>query len=414
MNTPPVSRRTFLTATSATLFLGTLRPSLLLGAEAEKTLTLGAAVSFTGSFATLGGYVRDGYDFVLKQINARGGIARGGTRYRLAIKYYDDESTPAKARDLMERLITVDKIQYILGPYGSPITLAASPITEKHGIPMVEGNGASNDIFARGYTHIFATLSTADQYCLSAVDLAATFTSPKVRKAVIAVKNDNFSLDVGQGTVERCKKVGIEVALHEKFPENVKDLSPLMARIKEIRPELFIVSGHEVGATLATKQLHEFRVDVPMVVVTHADGAKLRSNLGRVADYIYTPDQWSREASFKDDLFGTPAQFAAQFKKEYGYEPPYQVAESAACVMVYADALRRAADLSPAAVTAALRETDLMTFFGQVKFDDKGRNIAKPMVLYQYQGDASALVAPPDYASAKPLYPAPPWSARKV
>ncbi len=82
-------------------------------------------------------------------------------------------STPARGTELAERLIQQDHVKFILGPYGSGLTKAMLPIVEKHGVPMVEGSGAARELFTKGYRHIFAVLSTSDQYLSSAIDLVA-------------------------------------------------------------------------------------------------------------------------------------------------------------------------------------------------------------------------------------------------
>ena len=95
------------------------RPS----AQAD-TITLGAAVSLTGKYSTNGQNTLDGYQLAVKRINEMGGVKVGGKAYRLAIKYYDDESTSARGAQLVERLITQDGIKFVLGPYSSGLTLS--------------------------------------------------------------------------------------------------------------------------------------------------------------------------------------------------------------------------------------------------------------------------------------------------
>jgi branched-chain amino acid transport system substrate-binding protein len=137
------------------------------------TITLGAAVSLTGKYATNGEHTQRGYDLAVKVINDRGGVKIGNKNYKLAVKYYDDESDAKIAAALAQRLIEQDGIQYMLGPYGSGITIAIAPVTEKFKVPMIEANGASRALFTKGYKYLFAVLNSADQYLNSAVDLMA-------------------------------------------------------------------------------------------------------------------------------------------------------------------------------------------------------------------------------------------------
>ncbi len=137
------------------------------------TIIFGAAVSFTGKYSTNGKHTKNGYDLAVKRINEKGAVTVGGKSYKIAVKYYDDESTPARGAQLAERLIKQDSIKFILGPYSSGMTKAMAPITEKYKIPMIEGNGASRSLFNKGYKYLFAVLSTSEQYLAESINLAA-------------------------------------------------------------------------------------------------------------------------------------------------------------------------------------------------------------------------------------------------
>ncbi|MDZ4375690.1 MAG: ABC transporter substrate-binding protein, partial [Phenylobacterium sp.] len=100
------------------------------------------------------------------------------------------------------------------------------------------------------------------------------------------------------------------------------------------------------------------------------------------------------------------------FETQFNYDPPYQAAESTAALLVYVDALERAGSFDIEKVRDAIAATDLMTFYGPVKFDKTGKNIAKPMVLYQIQQGDYKVVAPTKWAATKLIHPTPPWSKR--
>jgi branched-chain amino acid transport system substrate-binding protein len=111
--------------------------------------------------------------------------------------------------------------------------------------------------------------------------------------------------------------------------------------------------------------------------------------------------------SYKDDLFGSAADFAKMFEETYGYAPPYQAAESAAAVQVFADAFERAGTLDKEAVRDAIAATDMDTFYGHVKFDETGKNIAKPMAMFQVLGGELKVVAPSKFAETEAVIPKP-------
>ena len=379
------------------------------------TITLGAAVSLTGKYSTNGMHTKNGYDLGVAIINSTGGITVNGKKYKVAIKYYDDESTPARGAQLAERLINQDGVKFLLGPYGSGLTKAMAPITEKYQVPMVEANGASIGLFKKGYKYLFAILSTTEQYLQTAVALAASVHKGSGKKVRIAgaFENDPFSQDISSGVFADAKRLGMKVVIDDKLPQDLNDMSATLTKVKALKPDLLVVSGHAKGAALAIRQIADMKVNVPMLALTHCDSANIIGKFGKDAEYALCASQWDRGLAYKDKYFGSAEDFAKRFEKEYKYSPPYQAAESAAAVLVYKDAFERAGSLDPKKVRDAISATDMQTFYGNIKFDSTGKNIAKPMVLYQVQDGEYKVVAPTEWASAKLRWPTPTWDKRK-
>eukprot|EP00435_Cladocopium_sp_Y103_P078497 s1_g2236.t1 len=377
------------------------------------TVYLGAAISLTGKYSTNGAHTRKGYDLAVEQINAAGGVTVGDKAYKLAIIYYDDESTPARGAQLAERLIQQDGVTFILGPYSSGLTRAMAPITEKYGIPMVEANGASISLFREGYKYLFAVLSTTEQYLQGAIALAAeTADEGQTLRVGMAMENDPFSQDVRTGVIADAEELGMRIVIDDKLPPELNDMSATLAKVRALRPDFLVVSGHAKGAALAIRQIADSRIDVPMLALTHCDAAQVIEKFGDKAEYALCASQWAPGLSYSDDLFGSARDFADLFEATYDYAPPYQSAESAAAVMVFADAFERAGSFDPLAVRNALAETDMMTFYGGINFDETGRNIAKPMVLFQVQDGEYRVVYPFDASEAEFRHPTPRWSER--
>ena len=386
-------------------------------ALAQETITIGSAISLTGKYSTNGEHTKNGYDLAVDMINKNGGVNVGGKNYKLEIRYYDDESTPARGTELAERLISQDGVKFMLGPYSSGMTKAIAPVTERHGIPMVEANGASRSLFTQGYEYLFAVLSTSEQYLASAIDLAAETSDnlgkkPSEIKVAMAFENDPFSQDIRAGVIDDAKKHGMNIVIDDELPRELNDMSATLTKVKALRPDVLVVSGHAKGAATAVRQVEDMRVNVPMLAMTHCDSAQIIQKFGDAAEYTLCASQWAPTLSYSDDLFGSAADFAALFEKTYGYAPPYQAAESAAAVEVFADAFERAGSLDTKKVRDALSATEMETFYGNIKFDDTGKNIAKPMVLYQVQNGEYVVVAPTRWASAKLIHPTPKWSER--
>jgi len=274
----------------------------------------------------------------------------------------------------------------------------------------VEGNGAARELFTQGYQYLFAVLSTSDYYLRDAVNLAAEVAKqngkdPKSLKVAMAFENDPFSLDVRDGVLEDVKRWGMKIVIDDKLPPELNDMSATLTKVKALKPDLLVVSGHAKGATLVTRQVTEMRIEVPMIATTHCDSAKLAETLGKAAEHFLCASQWDRSLSYQDRWFGTAEEYSKRFEKDFGYAPPYQAAESTAAALVYVDAFERAGGFDTKKVRDAIAATDVMTFYGPVKFDKTGKNTAKPMVLYQVQNGEYKVVAPTKWAEAKLVWP---------
>lgn len=370
------------------------------------TIVLGSAISFTGKYSTNGIHAKNGYEIGVKRINEMGGVKVGGKTYKLKVEYYDDESTPLRTAQLLERLISQDGVKFFLGPYSSATTTAAAPIIEKYKVPMIEAEGASRSLFNKGYKYLFAVLSTSEQYLASSIALAAEIAEKHGKKAsdvrvAMAFENDPFSLDVRAGVLEDMKKYGMKAVIDDKMPRDLNDISATLTKVKALKPDLLLLSGHSKGAATGSRQIKELQIDVPMIAMTHCEAAKITVNFGEAVNDVLCPTQWSETLTYKDKYFGSAGDYDKLFKATYeGYKNvPYQSAQATAAVLVWADAFERAGSLDPEKVRDAIAATDMETFYGGIKFAPGGNNIAKPMVLRQIQNGEYNVVAPSKWAS---------------
>lgn len=374
------------------------------------TIVLGAAVSLTGKYSTNGKNTQDGYELAVKRLNENGGVKVGGKSYKLKIVYYDDESTPARAAQLAERLINQDGVKFMLGPYSSGLTTAIAPVTEKYKIPMVEGNGAALSLFNKGYKYLFATLSSTEFYLKSAVELMAEKASdigkkPSQVTLAMAFENDPFSRDIRAGVVEDAKKHRMRIVIDDKLPPEINDMVATLTKVRALKPDLLVVSGHAKGATLVVRQTDEMKIRTPMMATTHCDSAKVAETMPAESEGFLCASQWDRSLKYSDKWFGRAEDYAQVFDKMFHYAPPYQAAESTAAVLVFVDAFQRCGCFEPAKLRDAIAATNMETFYGHVRFDKTGKNIAKPMILYQVQKGHYRVVAPTRWAEAKVNFP---------
>jgi branched-chain amino acid transport system substrate-binding protein len=403
-------KRTLLTA---------LAPGLLLCAMtalAADTIVFGAAISITGKTAKEGEYTRDGYQFAIDKINEMGGIRVGGKTYKVELKYYDDETKPERTAQLIEKLINEDKVNLILGPYGSSPTGTAAPLCERYKIPMVEANGSAEAIFSKGYKYTFMILSPAKNYLRGVLETIIA-KDPSAKTVAILGENEAFSKEVAGGAAEYAREKGLEVVYYELYPTNAQDVSALLTAIKGKNPHIILGSGHLQDSLLIVKQAKDLNVNPrAMGFSVGPSSPEFRANLGKAADYIFGATQWTEALKYDgEDAWKTPKAFGAAFRAKHPEYKivPYQVAESAVAVVAYQKAIEKAGTIEPTKVRDALAALDMMTFYGKIKFDSRGVNIYKSMAAEQYQPDGNKYtVWPWDVAEKVCLYPMPAWDRR--
>lgn len=379
-------------------------------------IVFGAAISLTGKTAKEGEYTRDGYQFAIDRVNEMGGVRLGGKAYQLTLKYYDDESKAERTAQLIEKLVNEDKVRFLLGPYGSSPTGTAAPIAERYRIPMVEANGAAESIFSKGYRYTFAILSPARLYLRGVIDCVRA-KDPSARTVALLGENEPFSKEVAAGAADYARERGMAVVYQELYPSNTQDVSGLLTAIKGKAPHLILGSGHLQDSLLIVKQAKDLGVSPrAMGFSVGPSSPEFRENLKKNADYVFGATQWTEALRYEGmDPWKTSRAFAAGFRAKHpGYKDiPYQVAESAIAVVAYQQAIEKAGSLDPTRVRDELAAIDMMTFYGQIRFDARGVNVYKPMVVEQLQPDGRKYtVWPANVAEKDALYPMPPWDKR--
>lgn len=380
-------------------------------AEEMGTIVLGAAVSDTGKYAREGQDTRQGYDTWLDWVNNEyGGIKVGDASYHVEIVYYDDEGDPDTAANLVEKLITEDEVDFLLGPYSSGLTMSTSAIAEKYNVIMVEGNGASEGIFERGFKNIFAVLTPAGNYTQSALEALAGQGATSV---VVAYEDTAFPTSVAQGAIRWAEEYGMEVLAVETYPKDVADVSAIMTKFRDLEPDVFVGGGHFNDALLFVSAAQELGFNPKgMVITVGPSNPDFATEVGDAANYILGPTQWEATMSWEDAYFGTAAEFAARYEAMWGEPPTYQAAESTATALALQLAIEAAGSLEMDDVRQALYDLDVETFYGPINFDDTGKNAGKPMGAIQIQDGVINVVAPGVAAVADLMYPMVPWEDR--
>ncbi|MGO9570495.1 MAG: ABC transporter substrate-binding protein, partial [Desulfomonilaceae bacterium] len=148
-----------------------LAAGLLFGIAAQakdaQPFRIGVSVSLTGVFGKDGSLVKDAYTLWMETVNAKGGI----NGHPVELIFYDDKSDASTGAKLTEQLIVSDKVDLLLGGFGSNALFAASPVAEKNGYPLISGGASSNKLFERGFKYYFSTLGKATEEVRGCVEM---------------------------------------------------------------------------------------------------------------------------------------------------------------------------------------------------------------------------------------------------
>lgn len=382
------------------------------------TLVFGAPISLTGSTATEGKLTLEGYQLWVKQVNNNGGIKVGDKTYKVSLKYYDDSSQATKSAQLTQQLITSDKVNFLLGPYGTTATIQDEAIAEKYKIPMVEANGAAKAIFSKGYRYIFGVLSPASEYAKVMLQAALALPTPPRNVAIISA-DDAFSKEVADAAKAYATSQNLPVTYFKQYPSNATDLTSVLTALKTTGPggsvpDMILGSGHESEAVTTIKESKQLNINAKLFAFTVGPSTPdFAQALGKDANYVLGSSQWTAQEKYNGiDIFKTPANYDQMYRTEYGHGPSYQSAESTAAGLAFQYAIQQANSIDPLKVRDALAALDITTFYGRIHFDATGANTFKPMATIQIQDGKVVTVYPDDVANAKLQYPAPPFANR--
>ncbi len=380
--------------------------------EEPKEVRFGCALSLSGELEEEGCLTKEGYELWKEHVNSQGGILIGNDRYLINILYYDDESNPQKTALLVEKLITEDKVDFLLGPYGSSATFEAAALAEKYRVPMVEGEGPAEKIFTQGFRYTFGLLSSSRDYFQNILEGAASL-EPKPNRVAI-LSTDVPYLYVAEGAEQHAKRLGFEV-IPIITVEKGDDLSSILSDLKDDSPNrvLFSAPFGEALSFVKTAKAVGLSPKMFCIIVAPCDPAFVEQ-LGKDADYIFGPCQWTSDLPYDGPVFGSSEDYARLFREKFGKEAEYHSAAATACGVTYQLALEKASSLDREDVRDALVSLDAMTFYGRIKFNEQGRDIYNPMVAIQVQRGKRVTVWPEHLATDSAIYPTPPWEEREI
>ena len=378
--------------------------ALVIGAastgHAQQTIRIGATMSQTGTLATQGGPASNGYLLCQKDVNEKGGIL--GRKIEFLI--YDDKSDPKVAIELYEKLITEDKVDAVMGPYGSTHTEAVAAVTEKHRMVHVSPLAATTSIWEKGRRYIFMVLPPAELFLGGLIDIA----SRNGLKTVAIIEEDAlFPKAAGKGAVELAKKQDMQVVLHETYAKGTKDFSAILAKVKAANAEVLGMAASSLGDQIVVgRQMKEQDINVKMFGIAQAV-VEFQEALGKAAEFVYGLSAW--EPSLPKPGI---KEFVDTYQKEFNKAPSYHAAGAYGGCQIFMEAARRANSLDSDKLREELLKLKITTIFSDYAVDERGYQTANKGLFIQWQDGQKVVVWPDGLASAKPRFPTPAWSRR--
>lgn len=387
--------------------------SLAFAGEA-KPFRLGVAVSLTGLFGKDGSLVRDAYTLWMEKVNSSGGI----NGHPVEVTFYDDKSDPAMTAKLTEQLIVSDKVDLLLGGFGSSQVFAAAAVSEKYQYPLISGSASSNKLFERGFKYYFSTLGKATEEVRGCVEIFQAV-NPKPKTAAIVGADILFTALACEGFKQYCEKSGIEVVHFELFPMSLQDYNSLFLKVKAKNPDVLLVGSHLLVAMKTVKALKE--IDFSPKAVAFGYGPTVPEfvqELKADAEYVIAASEWTPNMPHTGPVFSSAGEFHRSYSARFGRYPDFVEAASAGGAIAQQMVIEQLGLKPPLskqdrqAIMEKLHAQTFDTFYGKIQFGPDGANVAHPPVAVQVQNGKLMNVFPLEYAESPIWYPFKPWKER--
>ena len=400
--------------------------ALASSASAQQTVKIGALYPLSGNAASTGVHTKAALDTAVEIINngnpALGNLPltknaglKGLGGAKVEVVYADNQGSPAVGQNQALRLITEEKVVALSGAYQSGITLTASAISEKYGIPFVNGESVAANLTERGFKWFFRTTPVAGDFAKIYLDFLKDMKAAgqKVDNVALVHENTEYGTSVANVITGLFKENGLPIAQDIAYSANTTDVQSQVLQLKDKKPDVVIMICYTSDAILYAKTFQALDYKPPMMIADNA-GFSDPSTLKTVGSSI---KGIFNRSSFAIGPPGSPTFLINEMykKKSGGDDLDDTAARQMQGFFVLVDAIDRAGSTEPAKIQAALKATDLkpdqliMGYKG-VKFDDKGQNILAAGVMIQLQdGENYVAVWPKTNAEKAPVLPYKGW-----
>ena len=381
-----------------TLPLGGAPPALAQSAP----IVIGASLSLTGVFADGGKYSLEGYQLWIKQQNAKGGLLGR----QIALKYYDDQSEPATGVRLYERLINEDKVDVIVGPYGTAITAPAANVAERYKMPMICPETADIAMFHRGFKYIFMGLGAVPSYLYGVLSIAKDH---GYKKLALIGPDTAFGHSLVNAVPEIARGFGQSTVYTEFYPPRASDFASVIEKVKAANPDVLLAMAFPNDSIGVLRQLKQSNYAPKMFYeAIGASDPQFAQNAGTDVDGVFSVTAWDPLAKSQEN-----AEFQRAYKAEFHRDPDYHAASNYSALQLLAAAVKKVGSLDREKLRDTLATLQVPTLLGTYRVEPStGVQIGYTSFILQWQKGKQVIVYPGNHAHGKPLIPFPSWTGR--
>jgi branched-chain amino acid transport system substrate-binding protein len=364
---------------------------------------VGAVLSLSGRFANQGEQARRGLVLWAEAVGTAGGlpVQDPGGSSSVELLVYDDESRSGPAASGTERLIVEDRVDLLVGPYSSVLTLAAAPVAERHHKVLWNHGGSTDAVAQRGFRFVVSLLSPASRYFVAVLEMMLTLQPAARRIALLYGAGGTFPRSVIGGAEAWARERGFEVVFNAPYAAGPAGAASQVAELASHRPDVILGAGTTEADLEFARQLKAQGVRARLIGLVAAPIRLFEQALGLDADGFVGPSQWEPTVRLRPEIGPTSAEFVARFRRRFGTEPDYPAAQAYAAGLVAQRCVELAGTLQDEPLRAAADRLTLTTFYGDFRLHpETGRQIGHRLVVIQWQGRSKPIVWPPEVAEA--------------
>jgi branched-chain amino acid transport system substrate-binding protein len=302
-------------------------------------------------------------------------------------------------------MITEDKVDLLLPPWGTAMNFAVAPVTTRHGYPLIGPTVGSLKLRELNLPYFYAVLAQPDAMMGAlAAFLAEVKRQHRLNRVAVIHVADLFGLEHQGALMPLLKEGGFEIVEVKGYPLGVKDLTDVLKGIKAKGAEIFVGLSYPPDTVLAATQAKAVEFN-PSIFYTAVGTAFpfFRDRLKASADGVMGIGAWNPKVGFP----GAQAYFDAHVAKHRKEPDRWASAFAYATLQILEETVGRVG-LDRARIKAHLDATEFSTVAGPIRFV-RGINQATPGMVGQWQKGEFEVVWPPERATARALVPKPAW-----